>query len=135
MSKGKEDFDVNNVFESLLFAEEQAQKSGYVDGYENGRNRLLRGYHLGYHRASLIAAQLGYYYGVLEQYLHSNKASSEKVTSLAKEILDSIHNFPRHNDNNIDILKTLEDIKFKYIKFCSLAKLNPTYPEASKFDF
>lgn len=136
MSKGKEDFDVNNVFESLLFAEEQAQVSGYVDGYKSGKGRLLKGYHLGYHRASLVASQLGYYYGVLEQYLHCNKTSSDKVTSLAIEILDNIHNFPKHNDDTVDIFKTLEDIKFKYVRFCSLAKLNPAYPSTtSKLDF
>ncbi|KAF7378919.1 hypothetical protein HZH66_015153 [Vespula vulgaris] len=125
MSEGKEDFDVNQVFENLLFAEEQAQKSGYTDGYESGQNKLLKGYHLGYHRASLVAAQLGYYCGVIEQYLHSNKSANEKVISLANEILENIHHFPKHNDNTTDILKTLENIKFKYVKFCSLAKLNP----------
>lgn len=135
MSEKKEDFDVNQVFENLLFAEEQAQKSGYTDGYESGQNRLLKGYHLGYHRASLVAAQLGYYCGVIEQYLHSNKSTNEKVISLAKEILDNIHHFPKHNDDTTDILKTLENIKFKYVKFCSLAKLNPIYPETNKLEF
>ncbi|XP_043485958.1 uncharacterized protein LOC122513603 [Polistes fuscatus] len=135
MAEGKEDFDVNEVFEKLLFAEDKAQESAYADGYQSGRNKLLKGYHLGYHRATIVAAQLGYYCGVLEQYLQSNNTTNEKIISLAKEILTNIYSFPKHNDDTIDILKTLDDIKYKYFKFCSLAKLKRVHPEINFLDY
>ncbi|XP_076241753.1 uncharacterized protein LOC143183868 [Calliopsis andreniformis] len=131
----KEDVDVNKEFESLLFAEESAQSLGYKEGYEIGKKQLRNGFHLGYHRASLLGAQLGYYCGIVEQYIHTNKSDSEKGVTIAKELLQDIYNFPRHNDETIDILKNMDDIKFKYAKFCSLTKTCPLYPEADKLDF
>lgn len=132
----EENLDVNKAFENLLFVEEIAQKSGYKEGYKTGKEQLLKGYHLGYHRASIIAAQLGYYSGVLEQYLQNNDNTCEKTVALAKKLLEDIHStFPGRQDDNLDILKAVEGIKFKYAKFCSLAKINPLYPEADNLEF
>lgn len=131
----KEDVDVNKEFENLLFAEENAQNLGYEEGYETGKKQLVNGFHLGYHRASLLGAQLGYYSGILEQYLHANKPHSEKGVTVAKELLQDIYSFPRHNNETVDIQKSMDDIKFKYAKFCSLTKMSALYPEADKLDF
>ncbi|CAL7938313.1 unnamed protein product [Xylocopa violacea] len=127
--------DINKKFEDLLFAEENARSVGYEEGFEVGKRQLVDGYHLGYHRASLLAAQLGYYCGILEQYLNANECNSEKGVNIAKELLQDIHNFPICNDETVDILKTVDDIKFKYAKFCSITKISSSYPEADKFDF
>ncbi|KZC10558.1 PREDICTED: protein ORAOV1 homolog [Dufourea novaeangliae] len=131
----EDDVDINKEFENLLFAEENAQNLGHKEGYEFGKQQLIKGFHLGYHRASLIGAQLGYYCGVLEQYLNANKFNSEKGVTIAKELLQNIYNFPKHNEENVDILGTVDSIKFKYAKFCSLTKTCSSYPEADKFDF
>lgn len=136
MSQEEKDLDVNKAFEDLLFAEEIAQKSGYEKGYDTGKEQLLKGYHLGYHRASIIAAQLGYYNGVLEHYLQNNDAKCEKATAIAKKLLEDIRSsLPNHQDDNLDILKAVEDIKFKYAKFCSLVKISPLYPETDRLEF
>lgn len=136
MSQEEKEVDINKAFEDLLFVEEIAQKSSYEEGYNKGKEQLLKGYHLGYHRASIIAAQLGYYSGVLEQYLENNDTKSEKAVTIAKELLEDIRRtFPHNQDSNLDILKAVEDIKFKYAKFCSLAKISPLYPETDKLDF
>ncbi|XP_017889581.1 uncharacterized protein LOC108630673 [Ceratina calcarata] len=131
----EEDTDINKKFEDLLFAEEQAQRGGYEEGFKVGKEQLVNGFHLGYHRASLIGAQLGYYCGTLEQYLYGNKCNSEKCVHIAKQLLQDIHSFPKFNDDTVDILKAMDDIKFKYAKFCSLVKICPSYPEAEKLDF
>ncbi|KAG7200477.1 hypothetical protein KM043_001043 [Ampulex compressa] len=135
MSNEERDVDVNKAFESLLFAEEVAQDSGYQEGYEAGRNRTLEGYHLGYHRASLLGAQLGYYSGILEQYLGVNDTENNKVAAVAKKILDDIEKFPRQNDDTVDIENAMEGIKFQYAKFCAMAKISSVYPEADKLNF
>lgn len=138
MSQEEKDLDVNKAFEDLLFAEEIAQKSGYEKGYESGKTQLLKGYHLGYHRGSVIAAQLGYYSGVLDHYLQSNVNNTcERTVAIAKQLLAEIRGvFPEHQDDNLDILQAVENIKVKYAKFCSLAKIYPrSYPEAEKLEF
>ncbi|CAK9796283.1 hypothetical protein ANTPLA_LOCUS724 [Anthophora plagiata] len=134
----KEDTDINKKFEEILFVEENAQHTGYEEGFEEGivaKNQWIDGFHFGFHRASFLGAQLGYYCGTLEQYLSSNKCNSEKAISIAKELLQQINNFPKCNDTTIEIAKTIDDIKFKYAKFCSLTKICSLYPEADKLDF
>ncbi|XP_074093585.1 uncharacterized protein LOC141523912 [Cotesia typhae] len=126
--------DVNEVFENLLLAEDIAEKSGFYEGVEAGKNQLLKGYHLGYHRASVLAAQLGYYSGVIEYCLHE-KNFSAKVLGQAKKLKDEIRKFPKDNDETFDIEQGLENIKVKFTKLCSLAKINSAYPEAEKLDF
>ncbi|XP_012339767.1 uncharacterized protein LOC105734965 [Apis florea] len=131
----KEDVDINKKFEDLLFAEENAQYIGYKEGFEVGKKQLVNGFHFGYHKASLLGAQLGYYSGILEQYLSANKCNIEKGVWIAKELLQDIYNFPKYNDETIDISKTIDNIKFKYAKFCALTKIYAPYPETDKLDF
>ncbi|CAG5088266.1 Protein of unknown function [Cotesia congregata] len=118
----------------LLLTEDIAEKSGFDEGVEAGKNQLLKGYHLGYHRASVLAAQLGYYSGVIEYCLHE-KNFSPKVLEQAKKLKDEIRKFPKDNDETFDIVQGLENIKSKFTKLCSLAKINSAYPEAEKLDF
>ncbi|XP_015592048.1 uncharacterized protein LOC107266257 [Cephus cinctus] len=134
MSKSTENQDINEAFDNLLLGEEIAERSGYEEGFKLGQAQPHEGYHLGYHRASLLAAQLGFYSGVLEYYLKT-ESLSEKATKLAEKLRKDIESFPIINDDSVDILKTLDDIKFGYTKFCSLAKINPLYPEADQLDF
>lgn len=131
----EEEVDVNEKFTNLLLAEENAEHIGYMEGYEIGKKQLTDGFHLGYHRTSLIAAQLGYYSGVLEQYLNINKCNSEKNIQIAEQLLRDIYNFPKFNDETVDISKAFDNIKFKYAKFCSLTKICSSYPEVDKLDF
>lgn len=130
-----DDVDINQQFEDLLLAEENAQCVGYDEGYEVGKGQLVNGFHLGYHRASLLGAQLGYYCGILEQYLSENKRSTEKGVCMATELLQEISSFPKFNDETVDVYKAIDNIKFKYAKFCSITKVYLLYPEANKLDF
>ncbi|XP_057322278.1 uncharacterized protein LOC130665747 [Microplitis mediator] len=129
-----DNIDVNEVFENLLLAEDIAEKTGFEKGVEAGKSQLLKGYHLGYHRASVLAAQLGYYSGIVE-YCLNEKSLSSKAIEQAKKLKDEIKQFPKTNDETFDIIKHSEDIKFKFTKLCSLAKINAAYPEAEKLDF
>lgn len=136
MSQEEKDPDINKAFEDILFTEEIAQKAGYEEGFKSGKEQLLKGYHLGYHRASTIAAQLGYYSGILEHYLqNNNNTDCEKAIVISKSLLEDIYHISSNHQDNLDILKALDDIKFKYAKFCSLAKISPLYPEADKLEF
>ncbi|XP_011313341.1 protein ORAOV1 homolog [Fopius arisanus] len=126
--------DINEIFENLLLSEEIAEQSGFQEGYNDGKNQSLKGYHLGYHRGSELAAKLGYYSGIAQHCLNSS-IYLPKVTEHAKKLLEAIELFPLTNDETVDIINKSEEIKFKFIKLCSLAKIDSTYPEADKLDF
>lgn len=133
-NKELEKVDINEAFERLLFAEELAEEVGFKEGYQAGTKQIIKGYHLGYHRASLFAARLGYYYGIL-QYCLNNNEFSEKAKRQVTKLQKDLENFPHGNDDSIDILSKVEDIKFKYKQLCSLAKIDSTYPEDDKLDY
>ena len=128
-----EEIDVNTAFDNLLLAEDIAEKTGFEEGYKVGKNKLLEGYHLGYHRASVIAAQLGYYSGILGKSQSQN--FSQKIALQKEKLVEDISNFPTSNDSSVEILKCFDDIKLNFHKFCSMTKMNFMYSEADKLDF
>lgn len=134
MSIARESVDINEAFDDILFGEEIAEKTGFEEGYNVGKNFLLEPYHLGYHRGSQLASELGFYNGVLEYNLKANLFNG-KVVELVEKLLTDIRNFPKKNSDSIDIIKLFEDIKLRYKRICSLAKISSVYPEMEKLDF
>lgn len=133
MSHESKSSDINRVFENLLLAENLAEEAAYEEGYAAGKNQMLEGYHLGYHRASSLAAQLGYYYGVLIYIQQTSKV--QKILEQSSKLSQDIQKFPTDNDDATDIFDKFESIKLNFKKICSQAKIDSTYPEANKLDF
>ncbi|XP_043524437.1 uncharacterized protein LOC122536271 [Frieseomelitta varia] len=131
----EEDIDINKKFEDLLLAEENAQDIGYKEGFEFGKKHFVTAFHYGHHKGSSLGAQLGYYSGILEQYLSTNECNTEKSVSIARKLLQDIYNVPKFNDETVDMLKTIDNIKSQYAKFCALAKICSSYPETDKLNF
>lgn len=127
------ELDVNNVFEELLMSENLAATNNYEEGYKVGKNNLMQGYHLGYHKTSVIAAQLGFFKGEL---MKSHTQSELLKAGLQKEnLLSSIDNFPDHNSSSTEILKSFENIKLNFNKYCSITKNSLTSFEKDKLNF
>lgn len=127
--------NINDVFDDLLFAEEIAQKKGYEEGYLVGKKELFEGYHLGYHKASAVSSQLGFFNGILEGYLlthHENVSSKIKI--LAEQIIQDIKQFPQEN-SIANRNENFQDIKSKYLMFCSLSKIHVVHAQTNKLDF
>ncbi|XP_011497404.1 PREDICTED: oral cancer-overexpressed protein 1-like [Ceratosolen solmsi marchali] len=133
MSDDKQDIDINKAFENLLLAEDLAEKVGYEEGFASGKNQMIEGYHFGYHRASALAAQLGYYYGVL---IHIQQTSNnQKLTEQLDRLIEDIQKFPVDNDDAVDIFEKFENIKLNFKKICSLVKIDSAHPENNKLEF
>lgn len=126
--------EINEVFDDILFGEELAEKSGFNEGFNAGKCQSIKGYHLGYHRASELSAKLGFYTIIIQHCLDKNIYSS-KINQQAIKLNNEINNFPQHNDESIDIIQLSENIKFKFIRLCSLAKIDSSYPESDKLNF
>lgn len=133
MSKETGDADFNEVIDNILLAENVAEEEAYKEGYAAGKNELVEGFHYGYHRASSLAAQLGYYFGVL-MYIQKS-FDIPKILDLSNKLMKEIQEFPVDNDSLVDIFEKFEKIKLNFKKICSLAKIDAAYPEANKLDF
>lgn len=134
MSEKGEITDFNEVVDNILLAENVAEEEAYKEGYAAGKNQMVEGFHFGYHRASSLAAQLGYYFGVL-MYIQKT-FDVPKILDLSSKLMNEIKEFPvDNNDSSIDIFEKFENIKLSFKKICSLAKIDGAYPEANKLDF
>ncbi|XP_058799406.1 uncharacterized protein LOC131668929 [Phymastichus coffea] len=133
MSDRSSDVDINEAFENLLLAENLSEQAAYEEGFQTGKNQLVDGYHLGYHRASSLAALLGYYFGVLICIQHFCKVP--KILEKSRALMQKIQIFPLDNNNTVDIFDDFDNIKLNFKKICSLAKIEISSPESNKLDF
>lgn len=86
---------------------------------------------LGYHRASEIGAELGYYFGIISTVNSSNK----KTLRLLKNLQEKIIKFPNTNDPGVDLITTITEIRSKFRQICATLKINSKYPETNSNTF
>lgn len=130
-----EELDINQAFDDIFLCEERITQTAYEEAFQKGKEEgNPEGYHLGYHRGAEIGAELGYYLGVIETYLIKDDLK-EKVRVSLKKTKKLIESFPKINDENVDILGKLDEIRAIYKKTCSLLKIDGKFPEADKMNF
>ncbi|CAH1963928.1 unnamed protein product [Acanthoscelides obtectus] len=129
--------DINDAFDEILFAEETVIKKAYQAGFNEGASQgNSEGYHLGYHRGAELGAELGFYTGVVEICLEQHeKAMLDRVKEQLKHLKVLLDNFPRVNDETVDIVTLADQIRTKYKKVCAQMKLNMPYPETNIISF
>lgn len=130
-----EELDINQAFDDIFLCEERIIQTAYEEAFQKGKEEgNPEGYHLGYHRGAEIGAELGYYLGVIETYLIKDDLK-EKVRVSLEKTKKLIESFPKTNDENVDILGKLDEIRAIYKKTCSLLKIDGKFPEADKMNF
>lgn len=129
--------DINDIFEEIAFREDRINAEGYEKGVADGKlSGNTDGYHLGYHRGAELGAELGYYYGTLQAYSNSerNKIRDRQQKSI-ESVLKLIDNFPRTNDDQVDILNLADNIRAQYRKTCAILKISGKYPDSDQLSF
>lgn len=133
------DKDINEIFEDLLFTEDNLATEAFKDGFVKGQTEgNLEGYHLGYHRGAEIGAELGYYLGIANLYLskfENDQAISDRKIENLTLLIDLIQNFPKLNADNIDIIAEFDKIKILFKKTCALLKIDAAFPEVDQLSF
>lgn len=129
--------DINDVFDDIALSEERIKGEAYDEGFCAGElEGSVDGYHLGFHRGTDIGRELGYYNGILTGHNKTNQTThSERTVTAVETCLRLIDNYPRTNDEHVDIFEELEKIRSQYRKACALLKISSKYPEANKLSF
>lgn len=129
--------DINDIFDEITFCEDRKNAEGYEKGVADGKLAgNTDGYHLGYHRGAELGAELGYYYGTLQAYSNSerNKTTDRQQKSI-ESVLKLIDNFPRTNDDQVDIFNLADSIRAQYRKTCAILKISGKYPDSDQLSF
>lgn len=127
--------DINDIFDDIALCEDRINEDGYQKGLAEGKSiGNTDGYHLGYHRGAELGAELGYYYGILQ--IHSNcSENSERQQRAIESVLKLIDNFPRTNDDQVDIIELANNIRAQYRKACAILKISSKYPDSDQLSF
>jgi hypothetical protein len=117
----------DDPFDSLNNITSDAYKRGYDEGLANGEKAaLLQGAHMGVKIALEMTKELGYYFGVCETYLKSNKtdgtqANAEiKACTIATHICDYINRIDMNDSQYEHLFSDLKTVRDKFKQFCSL---------------
>lgn len=104
-------------------------QEGFEKGIERGNSEA---YHLGYHRGAEIGAEIGSISANIEKLPQS---SNEKVANLLQNLKTSIDNFPKTNDESVNLHDSLDSIKIQYKKLMSLMKIKISSSNKKEISF
>lgn len=129
--------DINDVFDEIVLCEDRKNTEGYEKGVADGkREGNTDGYHLGYHRGAELGAELGYYYGTLQAHSKSEQNTvTDRQQKSIESVLKLIENFPRTNDEQVDIFNLADNIRALYRKTCAILKISGKYPDSDQLSF
>uniref|UniRef100_A0A336MDQ9 CSON015562 protein n=1 Tax=Culicoides sonorensis TaxID=179676 RepID=A0A336MDQ9_CULSO len=134
-AKKTTELDVNEALEQIFMSEENILEENYQKGFEIGKSQgNTEAYHLGYHRASEIGAELGYYFAIIKTHQLPH-TSSDRLKRLITDLEQKILNFPRSNDPNVDIIGSVTEIRSKFRQICAGLKISSKYPESTNLSF
>lgn len=124
MSGNKADYDINDVFESILLAEEQITKKAFDEGVSDGVGEgSVEAYHMGFHKGAKLGAELAQYYIIADEQLESHEDLNDKFVKQLKDLKDLIDAFPRTNDKEIDFDDKLDKIRALFKKITTNLKI------------
>lgn len=128
--------DINDIFDEIALCEDRKNAEGYEKGVVDGKLAgNTEGYHLGYHRGAELGAELGYYYGMLQAYSNSERSATDRQQKSIESVLKLIDNFPRTNDDQVDIFNLADTIRAQYRKTCAILKISGKYPDSDQLSF
>lgn len=128
--------DINDIFDEIALCEDRRNAEGYEKGLADGKLAgNTDGYHLGYHRGAELGAELGYYYGMLQAYSNSERNTTDRQQKSIESVLKLIDNFPRTNDDQVDIFNLADNIRAQYRKTCAILKISGKYPDSDQLSF
>lgn len=129
--------DINDLFDSITFSEDQIWKDAYEKGLEKGKeDGKLEGFHLGYHLGAEIGGELGFYKQIINTIeLQRPELLNEKTHPIIKKIQSMIEEFPPVNSEDQDIIYLRDSIRSRYKQLCSLLKIEPLFAPNNQLSF
>ncbi|KAJ2847291.1 glycerol-3-phosphate dehydrogenase, partial [Coemansia brasiliensis] len=106
-------------FDSIVFTEEEYERSGYSEGIAAGKEiGAAEGREMGYEYGYDLGKDLGFYRGWAQEWLRAAAAHSGLVSERAQKklqaIIDEVDRVPRVNDENAHYDTRLKDIQLKF---------------------
>ncbi|XP_069078005.1 protein LTO1 homolog isoform X2 [Pleurodeles waltl] len=122
----------DDMFDSIVMAEERFHGEGYDEGYSEGVHAgLIEGHEYGAMNGAKIGSEIGFYLGFAltwRSILHSQNNEDDKLSKKLK-VLDSLEGIikecPWEDATNDKLQENLDKARGKFKQLCSLLNIQP----------
>ncbi|XP_078540374.1 protein LTO1 homolog isoform X2 [Lissotriton helveticus] len=135
----------DDMFDSIVMAEERFHGEGYDEGYSEGvQAGLIEGHQYGAINGAKIGSEIGFYLGFILTWRSILRSGTNEDGKLSKKlkILDSLEGIikacPWEDPTNDKLQENLEKVRGKFKQLCSLLNIQPDImlsKEGSGFSF
>ncbi|KAJ2669290.1 hypothetical protein IWW42_004672 [Coemansia sp. RSA 1085] len=115
--------------ESIVFIEEEYERSGYSEGIAAGKEiGAAEGREMGYEYGYDLGKDVGFYRGWAQEWLRAAAAHPKLVSERAQKklqaIIDEVDRVPKVNDKNAHYDTRLKDIQLKFKTVSAMLGVN-----------
>ncbi|XP_046844741.1 protein LTO1 homolog [Xenia sp. Carnegie-2017] len=114
----------DDMFDQIVFLEENSEKLGYHEGYKEGKLRgWMEGYESGLQQGKLVGNEIGFYEGFIEIWQGICQKDKNKKINMK---LNALSNLLKQDwsDTTRDIMPELHTIRAKFKQICSMLHVN-----------
>ncbi|XP_003725769.1 protein LTO1 homolog [Strongylocentrotus purpuratus] len=126
--------DEDDIFDSVVMAEERCQAAGYEDGFKKGQELgREQGLVMGMEKGGQIGDELGFYFGFIVTWraLLKNKPDGDKDVprplKIIESLIDIIKELPQEEPNSVKYWDIIQKIRAKFKQVASLLKISVNY--------
>ncbi|XP_069034039.1 protein LTO1 homolog isoform X3 [Embiotoca jacksoni] len=122
MAGSREDQD---LFDSILLADEKFRGDGYREGFERGTRRGLQdGRRHGASHGARLSSEMSFYHGFSITWKcllqHHTDVKSKKRVKALESLLVLIHNVPLEDPQSATLQENMERLRAKFRQVCSM---------------
>ncbi|XP_028409173.1 protein LTO1 homolog [Dendronephthya gigantea] len=113
----------DDLFDSVVFLEENCQKQGFNDGFIEGEVKgWKQGYETGLLQGKQVGNEIGFYKGFVQTWLALYKNEGSKVQVKLEGLFKLLDQ--DWSDTARDLIPELEHVRAKFKQICSMLNLN-----------
>ncbi|KAF7647880.1 hypothetical protein LDENG_00165220 [Lucifuga dentata] len=126
-----------DIFDSIVMADERFRGEGYRDGYEKGIQRGMQdGRRHGASHGAKLWSEISFYYGFATTWKcflqHNTDAKSRKRLKVLDSLLSLIQSSPYDDPHSVKLRDDMEKLRAKFRQICCMMNITSDFKDYVK---